>query len=963
MKLWIVTKHEILQKEQNEVCPEEIGQKALGLCRVPYAWTLPFFVITKDLFKNILDRPQDSELIIKCYMSNILLAIDELKLGDDLIIRSSGAKEGMAERGRYESISSNRENLEKDIQWLISRMLNESELSEDGLPLIIQKYIQADIVGHISNERRFVRENRDFVYEYCMGNRIETENISLRNWRKKYDIADYINNPLILNSGWKEKLKIVCAYFYYQKSRVHIEFVCSKTELFIVQCDLESELKEAVDPDKYNIKMFEKEDVFHPQILRRVTENDKGKYRKIDNIFIYKEVGIPIPPLYILDDKECIEDFRKGKISDCLKADLTYMTKQSLVIRTNVVCEEELRTQFSKRSNELRDVDSAVEFLKIASAEIMEEGINDYIFIFHNFIPAKIAAFVNAKPLERIVEIQALWGLPEGLYYNAHDRIRVDTKDIDVRRIAKQRFNINKMEVYKECFIAPDDAGKWIVKRLMPQFNWRCTISNDEVICEIAERARKIVENVGTELSIMWFVGIDEKFYGTNNIPWYHKKYDRNNFCYMNESNIEMNFKKKYFYQKELVIETRADLQKIREQDSKTIGIVRIKPKEDDILRSKEFIKEVGTLCKQKGVNIFLEGAVLAHSFYQLVNTGATVIAAYQMKQFVEKIEFNKLVRDRIPEIIEQNGESASCITMEGIGLVRQLKNKIIEEAYEVLAANSREEVMEELADLEEVCIALEHNIKLVNCDKLDANEIGENAEELRFEGAVPEESKQVIWDKEKRGFYASLVRKNNSIQLDLFWGNDEVNMCNAKSEFYLDNDKKRILGLAFQIFSSCNSKDCYRLICEIRTASMKIQDEISCSKEEFEEVRNQKKMRKGGFEKGYILLKTNFHEEELDDLVSSEILNCKNVHKVNYDLPLKERIDVEILNTSRLLIRLTVSLFSRQGEWKIKRSKINDFFGADVDIKITKVLSDTQIIFYLNVQKEFYEQLTFRFV
>ena len=143
----------------------------------------------------------------------------------------------------------------------------------------------------------------------------------------------------------------------------------------------------------------------------------------------------------------------------------------------------------------------------------------------------------------------------------------------------------------------------------------------------------------------------------------------------------------------------------------------------------------------------------------------------------------------------------------------------------------------------------------------------------------------------------------------------------------------------------------------------MKIQDEISCSKEEFEEVRNQKKMRKGGFEKGYILLKTNFHEEELDDLVSSEILNCKNVHKVNYDLPLKERIDVEILNTSRLLIRLTVSLFSRQGEWKIKRSKINDFFGADVDIKITKVLSDTQIIFYLNVQKEFYEQLTFRFV
>lgn len=963
MKLWIVTKHAILQKEQGEVCSEEIGQKALGLCRVPYAWTPPFFVITKYLFKNILARPRDSVLIIKDYMPNILLTIDELELGDNLIIRSSGVKEGIAERGRYESIYSKRENLEENIQKLILPLLKESELSEDGLPLIIQKYIQADIVGHISNERRFVKENRDFIYEYCVKNSVETENISLRNWRKKYNIEDYTNKRLTFNNGWKEKLKIVCAYFYYQKSRVHIEFVCSKTELFIVQCDSEVELQGAVDPDKYNIKMFEKEDVFHPQILRKVTKNDKGKYRKIDNIFIYKEVGIPIPPLYILDDEECIENLRKGKISDCLKADLAYMTKQSLVIRTNVVCEEELRTQFSKRSNELRDIDSAIEFLKIASAEIIEEGINEYIFIFHNFIPAKIAAFVNAKPLERIVEIQALWGLPEGLYYNAHDRIRVDTKDIDVRRMDRQRFSINKMEVYKECFIAPDDFGKWIVKRLMPQFNWSCTISNNEVICEIAERARKIVENVGTELSIMWFVGIDESFYGTNNIPWYHENYDRNNFYFMNEFNIEMNFKKKYFYQKELVIETREDLQKIREQDSRTIGLVRIKPKEDDVLRSKEFIKEVGTLCKQKGVNIFLEGAVLAHSFYQLVNTGATVIAAYQMKQFVDKIEFNKLVRDRIPEIIEQNGEIVSCIVMEGIGLVRQLKNKIIEEAYEILAASSREEVLEELADLEEVCIALEHNIKLVDCDKIDEKKIGENTEELRFEGAVPEERKQVICNKEKRGFYASLVRKNSSIQLDLFWGKGNANICKEKPVFYLDNDKKRILGLSFQIFSSCNSKDCFRLICEIRTVSMKIQNEISCSKEEFEEVRNQKKIRKGGFEKGYMLLKTNLPEEELDDLMFPEILNKKMVHKVNYDLPLKERIDVEILNMSQLLIRLTVPLFSRKEEWKIKRSKINDFFGADVDIRIAKELSDTQIIFYLNIQKEFYEQLSFKFM
>ena len=99
------------------------------------------------------------------------------------------------------------------------------------------------------------------------------------------------------------------------------------------------------------------------------------------------------------------------------------------------------------------------------------------------------------------------------------------------------------------------------------------------MICEIAERARKIVENVGTELSIMWFVGIDKTFYKTSNIPWYHENYDRNSFYYASSANIEMNFKKKYFYEKEILIETRADLKKLKEQDSKEIGLVRIKPK------------------------------------------------------------------------------------------------------------------------------------------------------------------------------------------------------------------------------------------------------------------------------------------------------------------------------------------------------------------------------------------------
>ncbi len=89
------------------------------------------------------------------------------------------------------------------------------------------------------------------------------------------------------------------------------------------------------------------------------------------------------------------------------------------------------------------------------------------------------------------------------------------------------------------------------------------------------------------------------------------------------------------------------------------------------------------------------------------------------------------MVRDRIPEIIEKNGENALCVVMEGIGLVRQLKNKIIEESYEILSAGSEKEVLEELADLEEVCMALENKVDLVELDKFDLKQMNKPDKKL----------------------------------------------------------------------------------------------------------------------------------------------------------------------------------------------------------------------------------------
>lgn len=64
---------------------------------------------------------------------------------------------------------------------------------------------------------------------------------------------------------------------------------------------------------------------------------------------------------------------------------------------------------------------------------------------------------------------------------------------------------------------------------------------------------------------------------------------------------------------------------------------------------------------------------------------------------------YNKLVRDRIPEIIESNGQQCACETLEGKRYLEMLDAKLNEELAEYQQSKS----LEELADLLEVIRAV----------------------------------------------------------------------------------------------------------------------------------------------------------------------------------------------------------------------------------------------------------------
>ncbi|MFI8577545.1 phosphoribosyl-ATP pyrophosphohydrolase [Rossellomorea aquimaris] len=68
---------------------------------------------------------------------------------------------------------------------------------------------------------------------------------------------------------------------------------------------------------------------------------------------------------------------------------------------------------------------------------------------------------------------------------------------------------------------------------------------------------------------------------------------------------------------------------------------------------------------------------------------------------------YNKLVRDKIPQIIESNGKEFSTTVLNDEDYIKYLKEKAYEELDEYCAAETDVEAVEELADLLEVIGAL----------------------------------------------------------------------------------------------------------------------------------------------------------------------------------------------------------------------------------------------------------------
>jgi predicted house-cleaning noncanonical NTP pyrophosphatase (MazG superfamily) len=156
-------------------------------------------------------------------------------------------------------------------------------------------------------------------------------------------------------------------------------------------------------------------------------------------------------------------------------------------------------------------------------------------------------------------------------------------------------------------------------------------------------------------------------------------------------------------------IEKRPDWQELKRQVIEGTHFERIvaKPTDPNLIRNREFTEELARFASEHKIVVELAGGVLSHAYYVLQRAGAQVECVDLFGADEDIVEYNKVVRDKIPDIIKGRGERVEVVRLSEDALLAGLRQKLVEEAYEALDANGGEELVAELADVQEVLNAI----------------------------------------------------------------------------------------------------------------------------------------------------------------------------------------------------------------------------------------------------------------
>ncbi|MGE0231277.1 MAG: nucleoside triphosphate pyrophosphohydrolase [Flavobacteriaceae bacterium] len=663
------------------------GKKAATSLAIPRPWSLPFALVPTEATSEIASGKPLSKVLT----SQDLVRIKRLaQPGNEIIVRSSVVGESIWDRGTYTSVEVKCDSLQfgADFDQAVRTVISSAEEKLQGL--LVQRYVRPVLAGEFGNLLR-ISKTRDH-WEIST---VEASGFTTRQrLNSQRDQAANPDTPLAVRSGVaRERLfgslgawlnnELVLG----RSQRLNCEWLTDNRYYYLVQIDEENEDLFGVNPFQVRVPAASYPKAASGFYLKQADDRMLAHW---DKLLVLRELWEPDalhkPMLF------CVPVMRLPKASDRSGFKQLVYDFESLIGSTGIVVRTSVRAGQKKPVNlprtECLDPEAAAKWCIDKSAELGgEQDVSNLAFIAHHFVASRASAWIRAEPDSPIVEINALWGLPDALQYCPYDiwEVHVPTGIV------------TEYPDYKSDMLISTADGGWAYARVKNELARNNCIGSNEAK-ELATRSAAIAKRLGRACHIMWFVGCVDTDGALFNIPWYWTE------AHQSERNPDRSAYKVFDVTDE------ESLDKFKQwSGSRLRQALSLRPTELRLMRDNAFITAVGQAARDANVPIILHGSTLAHAYYQLRSLGCVIVTSSEKKgsRIRRTATFGKLVRDKIPGKIADRQEIEVTRKIPNNLKARFLISKLFEEALEVREAINQSAKTEELADLFEVFRAI----------------------------------------------------------------------------------------------------------------------------------------------------------------------------------------------------------------------------------------------------------------
>lgn len=472
----------------------DYGTKGGFLATIPPAWTPEFILISAD---GVEELARDGSLNFE---------LPPTLLDQPLIVRSSVVGETIWDRGTFLTIPFSQPPSNSELCQAILHIRDDALQKRPGsvVAIIVQRFLADCTKGTLGNLNR-LSKTREHWSRFTEIDGYKT--VPDRFNSQRDNPADF-KNPLLISSQKPidRLFGSACRWLVDHFSRVPgrdrmlLEWASVEGRVYLLQCDLDEDNDEGLDPVNLPISSKLISPDKKPKLLVEPNTDDIAIW---DKLRVLDELSIAYSPLpqklFLLPYAEAASILASQHLRKELESDFRQIFGAMAVIRVSRRAGADKTTNLPCTSSCL-DAKSALSWIENEIQEFRSANGDpqDRAFIIHKYIGARAGAWALYDPESPYIQVHANWGLPDSLQYYPYDAW-------DVHTITEE---INAYPSYKSHFLWPEANGEWAFKQIRNAIGRHQCLKTAEVL-EIARSTNAIGTKLGKRVAIMWFAGVE----------------------------------------------------------------------------------------------------------------------------------------------------------------------------------------------------------------------------------------------------------------------------------------------------------------------------------------------------------------------------------------------------------------------------------------------------------------------